>query len=647
MALSMVAFNAGSTEGAGGAPVSVKRVVVWNGEEANIGAGWVNPKTCSIGPQSAEAHSGNTALEFKFKGGNQWLGAGWNWCHFKTGTNVGTDASAMRNLTFWIKTKGKAGDLQVNLLCNGAVLDTPEEHTVKVPVAGYCPHFLDGQWHEVVIPLADLNQIKGFNPKIISEIHLGFKAGQEADGSFFIDDISFDDRVGGAQPVAVSVADGALGPELAPRFLGLSYEMSMLLPKDGRYYFDPNDHALVNSFKTLGIKSLRVGANAVDDPRIPVPQEKDIDELFNFARAAGVQVIYSFRLKNGDPADSARLAGYIAAHDADALDCYSIGNEPNFFLKTYEAFFAEWKPHYDAILKAVPLGMIDGPSANAPYAVRLARDLFAEGHLKMVSDHYYFLGSGRLGEKNPPETRARFLSNSLHKDYEKAWAALGAVLAAQGVPYRIDELNSCYNGGAKNSSDTYASTLWALDCTHWWAAHHIQGMNYHTGESVGRDETFGAANYAAFVHQPKGKGFNMRPQAYAYLAFSQGAQGRPLPVQIQTAPAFDFNAYAYRDKDGSIYLTLINKSYGDKAQLASVTVVLPKGAPAGVWQRMDLAQIDHDIAAKAGVKLGGAAISPQGTWSGRWKKVKAPPSGNTTVEVAPASATILRLSPGK
>ncbi len=78
-------------------------------------------------------------------------------------------------------------------------------------------------------------------------------------------------------------------------------------------------------------------------------------------------------------------------------------------------------------------------------------------------------------------------------DYEKDYAQVGAVLAAQGVPYRIDEMNSCYNGGAKDSSDTYASTLWALDCTHWWAAHHILGMNYHTGESVGRDGGFGAA----------------------------------------------------------------------------------------------------------------------------------------------------------
>ena len=88
------------------------------------------------------------------------------------------------------------------------------------------------------------------------------------------------------QPVAVTVTADGNGPDLAPRFLGLSYEMSMLLPKNGRYYFDPDDQALVNAFQTLGIKSLRVGANAVDDPRIPVPQEKDIDVLFKL-RAGG------------------------------------------------------------------------------------------------------------------------------------------------------------------------------------------------------------------------------------------------------------------------------------------------------------------------------------------------------------------------
>jgi hypothetical protein len=464
------------------------------------------------------------------------------------------------------------------------------------------------------------------------------------------------------QPVAVTVADDGNGSSLPPRFLGLSYEMSILLPKDGRYYFDPDDQALVNTFRTLGIKSLRVGANAVDDPRIPVPQEKDIDMLFNFARAADVKVIYSFRLKNGDPAASARLAGYIAVHDADALDCYSIGNEPNFYFKSFEAFLAQWKPHYDAILKAVPDAMFDGPGANGNYALNLAKDLSGGGHLAMASDHYYFLGSGRAGEKDPNATRSRFLASSLHADYERDYARVGAVLAAQGVPYRIDELNSCYNGGARDSSDTYASTLWALDCTHWWAAHHILGMNYHTGESLGRDRGIGgtndaaaggapvagvtvAANYAAFVHQTDGNGFTMRPQAYALLAFSQGAHGRPLGVKIQAAPALNFNAYAYRDKDGSIYVTLINKSHGDKAQTAAVTLKLPRDKVPGAWVQMELKQKNQDIAAKTGVMLGGASVNPQGVWAGFWKKIKNRHSDNIMIKVAPASATILHIFP--
>jgi hypothetical protein len=452
--------------------------------------------------------------------------------------------------------------------------------------------------------------------------------------------------------VTILVNTNEISPEIAPRFLGLSYESSMLLPKDGKYYFNADDKALIRTFQTLGIKSLRVGANAVDDPTVPVPQEKDIDQLFNFARAAGVKVIYSFRLKNGDPADSARLAAYIAAHYADVLDSFSIGNEPNFFLKTYDSFFSQWKPHYDAILKAVPNAMFDGPSASGPYALALARDLFADGHLAMVSDHYYFLGSGRAAEKDPPASRARFLTNSIHGDYERDFKQTGAVLRSNGVPYRIDEFNSCYNGGAKDSSDTFASSLWALDCTHWWAAHHILGMNFHTGESVGRDGVFGAANYAAFIHRPDGNGFTNRPQAYALLAFTQGARGQSVRLVTRIPYGLNFNAYAYHDEDGSTYVTLINKSYGDQAQPVSVDIALAHlgslpDARSGTWQRLDLTQAEHDISAKTDITLGGAPIDAQGFWSGQWKKIEGADPVQQIVEVPPASAIILRFTPAK
>jgi hypothetical protein len=170
---------------------AVKQIVIWDGEQASKGAGWVNPKTCTFGPQTVEAHSGNTALEFKFKGGGEgeWPGAGWNWCSFQTGP-YGTDITAFKSFTFWMKTKGQVTDPQINLLCNGKAFDMPEHHTEKVSLLHYCPQLLDGEWHKVTIPLADLTQPKGFDPLHVGELQM-FNAGA-GDGSFFIDDIGFE-----------------------------------------------------------------------------------------------------------------------------------------------------------------------------------------------------------------------------------------------------------------------------------------------------------------------------------------------------------------------------------------------------------------------------------------------------------------------
>jgi hypothetical protein len=445
---------------------------------------------------------------------------------------------------------------------------------------------------------------------------------------------------GATQPVKISIGSADAGPDLPDRFLGLSFESSMLIPREGRHYFEAGSDALVRTFRTLGIKSLRVGANAVDDARVPVPGEADIDSLFAFARAADVKVIYSFRLNGGNPANSAKLASYIAAHDSDALDCFSIGNEPNYYLGTFEAYFAQWKLHYDAILAAVPTAMFDGPSTAEKnyYALKLVDKVGKDGHLAMASDHYYWLGSGKDGEKNPPATRDRFLSDGVHQRYEKDYAQIGAVLASKGVPYRIDELNNCFHGGAKGSSDTYASALWVLDCTHWWAAHHILGMNYHTSEAITPSGRVFAAKYTSFTHTADGTGIDCRPIAYGYLAFNQGARGHALAVQSDAPRAMNFDVYAYRDHDGSIYLTLINKSHGDHGMAADVSVQLPGDSAARRCERLDLTQKDSDAAATADITVGGAPIDSHGNWAGKWQPVP-----GLSVRVQPASATIVHL----
>ena len=171
-----------------------RRVVVWDGEKANVGSGWANPKSSSILRATGDSHSGNTAMELKFKTSHIWVGAGWDWFAWKTGTDIGTDTREMKTLSFWMKSKGKTGALEVQLQCNGDILDTPEHHTIKVKVGKYCPQFLDGKWHQVRIPLTELTQPVGYDPRIVSQIQFGFMAEGEVDGSFLFDDISFDDK---------------------------------------------------------------------------------------------------------------------------------------------------------------------------------------------------------------------------------------------------------------------------------------------------------------------------------------------------------------------------------------------------------------------------------------------------------------------
>ena len=449
----------------------------------------------------------------------------------------------------------------------------------------------------------------------------------------------------------ITITDDGTSRKTAPLFMGLSYEMALVLPRDGKYYFDANDKALVNTFHTSGIKSLRVGAAEVDDPNVAVPQEKDIDSLFAFARAVGVKVIYSFRLKNGDLAVSARLAVYIAAHDADALDCFSIGNEPNAYDKTFEAYFASWKPPYDAILQAVPSAMFDGPSVyaggNNRFPDMLADAMVPGGHMAMISDHYYPMGNGRNAEKNLPSARAHFLSNDTDTSFGRSFAGVGSKLMAKGVPYRIDELNNCASHGAKGVSDTYTAALWALNATHWWAARHILGLNYHTGEKCLPDGTITAQNYSAFLHQAGGQGLEIRPESYGYLAFTQGAWGRPLDVAMESNPAHGVTAYAYRADDGSVYVTLINKTFADEAQPLAVSFQLPTGVSATGAQQMDLVQRNNDVAAQTDITLGGAPVDSQGVWTGQWKAAKTGSAQSSTITVASTSATIVHFFTSK
>ncbi|MBP8302859.1 MAG: hypothetical protein KBE04_01875 [Phycisphaerae bacterium] len=472
---------------------------------------------------------------------------------------------------------------------------------------------------------------------------------------------------GAAEPIPVSVKALQPGAQVSRDLLGLSYETSAILPDaNGTHSFRPDNRPLVTVFRTLGIRSLRIGGNSVDSPTIPVPDEQDVRALFEFARAAGVRVIYSVRLQESVPSSAspglagaanaesaARMAKLIHEHDPDLLDCFAIGNEPGYY-KDYAVYSAKWKAIRDAILAVYPDAAFCGPDQNPSpdLTQRMVRDVGnPSGRLVQITQHSYPFGCSyqnpgvaksdvtQLIPLDAAAARERMLSPAAYKVYEGIHEGIAAALSGTSVSYRLTETNTYWFSGLKGASDSYASALWALDYLHWWASHGADGLNFHTGDYTGGDISM-PCRYAVWV--TSSRGYEVRPLGYGMKMFDLGGHGRVL--QVAVPPGANLAAYATLDGD-TVAVTLIHKAHGAESQEQPVQIELDTSLADRRAQVLFLRARKDDIAGgSADVTLGGSPIQEDGTWNGRWLLL---PSGAVTdhaitLTLAPASAAVVK-----
>ena len=88
-------------------------------------------------------------------------------------------------------------------------------------------------------------------------------------------------------------------------------------------------------------------------------------------------------------------------------------------------------------------------------------------------------------------------------------------------------------------------------------------------------------------------------------------------------------------------MTLINKEHGSGAREAKVILATPGAAKRA--EVIFLAAKHGDATAKTGVTLGGASISADGPWLGKWKPLPAGKPGQYAVKVPATSAAIVRI----
>jgi hypothetical protein len=183
-----------------GAADSGPRKVVWDGDEVGTGAkGWADcdKKPDCKGTIAPEAGVGrNNSIGLKFVGsGPGWIGGGWNLFGWYP-PDAGYDVSGYTHVTMWVRIETKspevAPDLGVFLKCSSNP-DKGQSETVYMSKVSK-DNLLDGQWHEIVMPMVEFKTKAEFDPKTVSEVSVTQWSQAPKEFTAYIDDIAFEKR---------------------------------------------------------------------------------------------------------------------------------------------------------------------------------------------------------------------------------------------------------------------------------------------------------------------------------------------------------------------------------------------------------------------------------------------------------------------
>jgi hypothetical protein len=441
-----------------------------------------------------------------------------------------------------------------------------------------------------------------------------------------------------------ATATGSIGPG----FAGLSYEKSQLYGP----LFTPLNSNLIGMFKRLGPSVLRIGGNSVDKnvwspsglgktPGQIAPS--DVDSLAAFVKATGWQCLYGINLGGSatgatTPALAAAEVAYAAQQFGSSLLGIEIGNEPDLYGDTgsYYAgswtlsqFLTLWGQFRTAILSSTPGVQITGPTDaihESTWTVPFGQNV-TKSEISQLTQHYY-RADGSL-----PTSTAAFLitpDSTLVADL----AALKSGADGIGVPYRMSECNSFYNGGSSGVSDSYASSLWVIDFLFNCVQGGASGVNFHGGGN--------SPGYTP-IADSNGSVVGARPEFYGILLFTVAGQGALYTTQI-SAGSLNVTAYAVKTPSGGLNLIVVNKDLTQNLQLA---MQLPQSASSATllaMTQLTSGAAGPDLSATSGVKIQSANVSPDGTFSPAAAYVLKPSGSQLTCYVPALSAVLIQIA---
>ncbi len=455
-----------------------------------------------------------------------------------------------------------------------------------------------------------------------------------------------------AIPLSVSIDRTHPGAPVPGDFLGLSFELSDLQQVAGY----AGDGDLITLLRSLGPGVLRFGGVTADTrvawtdevtPRPPwasgVLEVGDLRKLRSLAAKSGWHILLTIGLGHYEPEAAAREAAAAKATLGEWLEGIELGNEPNAYVQQglrsepwtfvqYDAQVAAYRSAIEAAAPGIPLAGPDVSWSGALESWGLPE--LIDQRPALLTAHHYPLTCGEV----PAPTIARLLSpltqgkevNLLRRDMSLA--------AASNTRLRLDETNTVSCGGVAGVSDTFASALWAVDFLARAMYMGVAGINLH-GHPANCD---GYTPLCARTPEALATGaLSVQPEWYALLLAKALIGDRPLPTIIGSTGQPNLDVTTLVASDGTLHFVVVDD---DPPGARGAAVRLSVGT--GFRDASILALTGPSPASLSGVRLGGRAVSPSGSWGEPRRLPQAPNRhGVITVDIKPSSAALLTVSP--
>ena len=431
------------------------------------------------------------------------------------------------------------------------------------------------------------------------------------------------------------------GLQIPSTFMGLSYEQGLNNPLFGQPG-DPNPIfiQLINNLLAYGAGPFNIRYGGISTDETGYPSSTTYSQLAEIAKDVNTRFEIGINLATDSiPLATAETQAIVSQMPSGSLDAIEIGNEPEgypwYTFGSYETTFSNYAA---SILPLLPNGVkLMGPSfANTASLSNLPAFLTNESSsLSIISQHWY-AGDGALNNASD-----YLLQDSAVTSGAAAVSSSVALAHADGLPFRMGEMNSLYEGGEAGISNAFGSALWTVDTLFNFANVGVDGVNLHSGTGVG-------TSYSPFTLSASGSApslsfavTSINPEYYGMLLFQQATQNdaRLIPIASTTPSIAHLDAWATVDASGTVRVVLINRN---ETTQGTVNIDLPGAYDAGTLTQL----LAPSYESETGVTLGGQTFdgSTNGVIQGTQSLQTIDPSGGVyAVTISPTSAAILTI----